>query len=343
VFQSLEHQLERQKVTIQRIEPEKALFCFWRSVFREKTRPPMKHLFIKSYDYRTLEKEVGKWLKLLGYSKQTAYAIPRHLREFFYFLEQQSIHCLEEVSKDHIEGFLAYLQQRENLRRGGTLSPAYLNKYIQALNLLSRYVIETSQESFNLQLKRLKKEAELPLVLRREEIARLYKACEATPLGIRDKAMLSVYYGCGARRSEGVALNVADILFDRKLLYIRKGKGNKERYVPMSGQVQKDLRDYLYHSRPLLIGKESSKGLFLNYYGKRLQGQSLHLRFKLLLEEAGIKKESAGRSLSLHSLRHSIATHLLQSGMPLKYISHFLGHSSLESTQIYTHLKHEQL
>ena len=300
----------------------------------------MKHLPIQSYEYKTLEKETGQWLKLLGYSKQTGYTIPTHLREFFYWLEQNQASSLEEVSKAHIEGFLEYLQQRENLKKGGVLSPAHLNKYIQALNLLSKYALQTSQYSLNLQLHRFKKEAALPLVLSREEVASLYKACEATPLGIRDKAMLSIYYGCGARRSEGEGLNVEDILFERKgsasLLYIRKGKGNKERYVPMSQQVQKDLQEYLQHSRPLLIGKESSKALFLNYYGKRLQGQSLHIRFKLLLEKAHIKKE-----VGLHSLRHSIATHLLQSGMPLKYISRFLGHSSLESTQIYTHLKDE--
>jgi integrase/recombinase XerD len=302
----------------------------------------MKHLPIQSYEYKTLEKETGQWLKLLGYSKQTGYTIPTHLREFFYWLEQHQASSLEEVSKGHIEGFLEYLQQRENLKNGGVLSPAHLNKYIQALNLLSKYALQSNQYSFNLQLHRFKKEAELPLVLSREEITSLYKACEATPLGTRDKAMLSIYYGSGARRSEGEALNVEDILFERRgsasLLYIRKGKGNKERYVPMSSQVQKDLREYLQHSRPLLIGKEPSQALFLNYYGKRLQGQSLHIRFKLLTEKAGIKKEAG-----LHALRHSIATHLLQSGMQLKYISRFLGHSSLESTQIYTHLKNESL
>jgi integrase/recombinase XerD len=305
----------------------------------------MKHLPIQSYEYKTLEKEAGQWLKLLGYSKQTGYIIPTHLREFFYWLEQHEANSLEEVSKAHIEGFLEYLQQRENLKKGGTLSPAHLNKYIQALNLLSRYVRETTESGFSLQLYRFNNEAVTPLVLSREEITSLYKACEATPLGVRDKAMLSICYGCGARRSEGEALNVEDILFERKgaasgrhpaLLYIRKGKGNKERHVPMSNQVQKDLREYLCHSRPLLTGKEPNQALFLNYYGKRLQGQSLHLRFKLLLEKAHIKKE-----VGLHALRHSIATHLLQSGMPLKYISRFLGHSSLESTQIYTHLKNE--
>jgi integrase/recombinase XerD len=307
----------------------------------------MKHLPIKSYEYKTLEKETGQWLKLLGYSKQTGYIIPTHLMEFFYWLEQHEANSLEEVSKAHIEGFLEYLQQRGHLKHGGALSPAHLNKYIQALNLLSKYALQSSQYSFNLQLHRFKKEAELPLVLSREEITSLYKVCEATPLGVRDKVMLSIYYGCGARRSEGEALNVEDILFERKgaasgrhpaLLYIRKGKGNKERYVPMSSQVQKDLREYLQHSRPLLTGKEPSQALFLSYYGKRLQGQSLHIRFKLLLEKAHIKKEAG-----LHTLRHSIATHLLQSGMPLKYISRFLGHSSLESTQIYTHLENEQL
>ena len=145
--------------------------------------------------------------------------------------------------------------------------------------------------------------------------------------------MLSLYYGCGLRRSEAVAVDVSDVLFRKRLLYVRKGKNYRERYVPMTSAIIADLRTYLYEARPLLLGKYSSEALLVSNQGRRIEAQSLAIRLKQLLLIAGIDKP-----ITLHSLRHSIATHLLQSGMKLQYISDFLGHQSLEATQLYTHI-----
>jgi site-specific recombinase XerD len=147
--------------------------------------------------------------------------------------------------------------------------------------------------------------------------------------------MLAVYYGCGLRRNEGVNLDIHDILFDKNLVYVRKGKNYKERYVPMSAGVKEDLQNYIDFVRPVLI-KTGAKALFLNQYGKRLGSNSMADRLQNLKEKAEINKEAG-----LHALRHSIATHLLQSGMELEKIKRFLGHASLESTQIYTHIAYE--
>jgi len=116
---------------------------------------------------------------------------------------------------------------------------------------------------------------------------------------------------------------------------VRKGKNYKERYVPMTEAIKADLENYIYQAREQLQSFKETKNeaLFISLKGTRLCGNSLLDRLKKLVKEAKIQKE-----IGLHTLRHSIATHLLQSGLSLEEVSQFLGHSSLESTQIYTHL-----
>ena len=158
-------------------------------------------------------------------------------------------------------------------------------------------------------------------------------------MGLRDRAMMAVYYGCGLRRNEGVSLDVSDVLIKEKLLYVQKGKGYRERYVPMSEAVKEDLENYIHVGRNCLLtyGPQiKEQALFLSIRGKRMDGNSLIMRLKELVKVARINK-----SIGLHTLRHSIATHLLQSGMALENVSRFLGHQSLESTQIYTHMVNE--
>jgi integrase/recombinase XerD len=149
------------------------------------------------------------------------------------------------------------------------------------------------------------------------------------------------FYGCGIRRSEGVHLDVGDINFDRSLLHVRKGKNNRERFVPISKANRKYLQDYVYDHRPELIRGSKVEALFVSYqHIRRMQGQSLAIRLKVLQYQSE-DTELMEKEIGLHTLRHSIATHLLQAGMKLESISKFLGHSSLESTQIYTHLSGE--
>ncbi len=167
----------------------------------------------------------------------------------------------------------------------------------------------------------------------RSEIKRLYAACASDVLGLRDQAMLSVYYGCGLRRNEGVHLEIKDVDFARSVLCVSKGKNNKARFVPMVGRVISDLKNYLAFSRAILETQVSGNELFIGCRGGALGGTMMARRMHKLKAVAGINKRG-----SLHALRHSIATHLLAGGMKLEQIAHFLGHSSLASTQIYTHI-----
>jgi integrase/recombinase XerD len=160
-------------------------------------------------------------------------------------------------------------------------------------------------------------------------------------MALRDKAMLTIYYGCGLRRNEGLHIELNDIFWDKQLLYVSKGKNNKERFVPISKAGLKHLENYLYDARPLLIKDHKEELFFINERGKPMQGQMMLLRLDQLVtrtENITLQEKEIG----LHTLRHSIATHLLSNGMKLEKIKDFLGHSSLESTQIYTHLVEEE-
>jgi len=176
-------------------------------------------------------------------------------------------------------------------------------------------------------------------ILTKAEMHLLYKSCPVNDyrwkyamIGLRDRAMLGVYYGCGLRRSEGLELDITDIDLIRNLVHVRKGKGSKERFVPIGESIKQDFKDWLsvrgeYQKHP------TEQAFLLSPRGNRISGNALMERLKRLVEVAGINKE-----IGLHSLRHSIATHLLQQGMSLENVSRFLGHASLENTQIYTHI-----
>jgi integrase/recombinase XerD len=149
--------------------------------------------------------------------------------------------------------------------------------------------------------------------------------------------MLTIYYSCGLRRNEGYHVDLSDINLDQKILHVRKGKNYKERFVPFNKASQKALENYIYDHRPNLVKHQTENALFISQRGKRMKSQSMALRLKLL-QHRSENLELKEKNVRLHVLRHSIATHLLQNGMRLENISQFLGHSSLESTQIYTHL-----
>ena len=197
---------------------------------------------------------------------------------------------------------------------------------------------ETGKPSFEVTVKSSPDRQTAKNVLSSEEIRLLYKACDNSMLGIRDRAILSVYYGCGLRRSEGVALDVKDVLIKEKLILVRAGKGYKERYIPMSEPVKDDLENYLYIAREQIQSfkkQTNNEALFLSMQVKRMCGNALINRIYHLTKAAKL-----GRPIGLHSLRHSIATHLLQSGLTLEEVSRFLGHGSPgEYTDLYPSLQ----
>jgi integrase/recombinase XerD len=290
---------------------------------------------LQTAEYKNIEIRFKDWLRLLNFEPSTIKYAPIKAREFFGWLEQQQIKEIESVNKPVISNYFDYLKTRQNKKKGGKLSKNYLRTHLTALRKLAKYLRESGQSSFEVDIKLPGSPQNNITIFTKDEIKDLYSACDTDVLGMRDKAMLAAYYGCGLRRNEGVNLDINDILFDKNFVFVRKGKNYKERYVPMSAGVKEDLQNYIDFVRPVLI-KSNAKALFLNQYGKRLGSNSMADRLQNLKEKSEINKEAG-----LHALRHSIATHLLQSGMELEKIKRFLGHSSLESTQIYTHIANE--
>ncbi len=311
----------------------------------------MKKLNLSNASYRYLEESFKEWLDVQGYAASTVYGLPLHVRELLHYLEQQEIKNIKGLKTQHIESYYHKLKERSNDRRGGGLSNAHLNKHIQALRKFTEYLRKVGR--VDIQPIRLENEeaAHKLIYLTGEEIQLLFKATyekidkaptksEAIYEAIqsRDRAMLAIYYGCGLRRTEGVMLDVSDINFDKAMLHVRKGKNYKERLVPVSKTNLKYLQDYVYDHRPELLKGNNAEALFIaNSSNRRMQGQSLMLRLKSLQYQTG-DNDLIEKEIGLHTLRHSIATHFLQAGMKLESISRFLGHGSLESTQIYTHL-----
>jgi site-specific recombinase XerD len=294
------------------------------------------HHFLHSDEHKLLRQGFAEWLAVLGYAPMSVTYMPRHLQEFLHYQEAHGKYLLTQLTATDATAFIGHQQTRIGIRTGRAFSAAHINKYIQVLHLFSSYIRQTGKSPVGFALELLESDSPTPTWLTRMEIRRLYAAAGEDVLGLRDKAMLSVFYGCGLRLQEGACLELSDIGHDRKQLYVRRGKGYKERYVPMAEKSYQDIRDYIEQARPELL-QYPCAALFLDANkGRPIHKQSLYLRIKALVQRAGITKE-----VGTHTLRHSIATHLLQSGMKLERIKEFLGHAALDSTQIYTHLINE--
>jgi integrase/recombinase XerD len=318
----------------------------------------MKRLPVVSPAYQYIEKSFKEWLEVLGYSWQGVYYMPIQIRGLLNWLEKQNKTQLQDITTEAIKDYYYNeLRQRKNLlHNAGTLSSKHLNKNLQALRKFTEYLRQTGKLQIPLLNIRQEEIIETkPTVLSEEEIMQLYEATKLIPdkmkhakprefyemLNMRDRAMLSIFYGCGLRRNEGYHLNITDINLDSAVIHVTKGKGYKERFVPVSRKGVQHITEYLFDARPMLLRDNKEEAFFLNHNGKRLSGQMLMICLQSLAKRTN-NAELMQKEIGLHTLRHSIATHLLANGMSLEKIKDFLGHSSLESTQIYTHLVNEK-
>lgn len=300
------------------------------------------HTQIKNNSYRELIKDFKNWLDILGYAQSTQKSLPNHLKEFFNYLEEYNINQINLINVQTIKDYYNYLKTRDNKSRDGGLSNTYLNKHIQALLKFNDYLKAHNAKPLPIHLKREEYNQRDSLqILTQEEIKALFKATEYSHqlerIRERDKVLLVLLYSCGLRRNEAINLKIKDILFDKERIFVKKGKNYKERYVPVNKYNLKIIEEYIYDYRPAFYNYKQTEYLLINYRGTQLMGESLCHRLKaiaLITHNAQL----ITKNITPHILRHSIATHLLEKGANIETISQFLGHSSLESTQIYTHL-----
>lgn len=275
------------------------------------------------------------YLESLNYQPGTITTLKGCLKEYSQTTSHPKLATQKELKQYH-----EHLQNRPHKRRAGALSESYIYTHMYSLRLFFDYMQQAGEIENNpansLKLSSPKYKQREPLTI--EEIKQLY----TTTKNQKERAMLSIFYGCGLRRSEGEKLNLKDVNFTKGLLYVREGKGGKRRVVPMSEKVQEDLQNYLREERD---NTAPTNAFMTNKIGLRMRGQSFATMFKNLKERADLPSEQGGveKKVSLHNLRHSIATHLLEQGLRVEKVKEFLGHELLETTQVYTHINKSEI
>jgi integrase/recombinase XerD len=270
-----------------------------------------------------------QYLTHVGYKKGTVNMLPSCLKE----LLLKTPKSIDNITSEDILKHVEYLHNRPNKRRDGGLSESYINHHIYSLKLFFEWQLRIGNLTQNVMsgLEFKTPEQKQRIVLTQEEIKKLYKACET----YQEKAVLHLCYGCGLRRTEAESLNLKDLHFRAELLYVREGKNSKRRVVPLPKNIGKELKEYVFKER---FTNRNETSFLLNKRGFRMRGSSYNLILKNLLEKAQITKQA-----SLHNLRHSIATHLLEQGLSVEYVRDFLGHKYLESTQVYIRVKNSEI
>jgi integrase/recombinase XerD len=291
----------------------------------------MKKVYIGENENVILVKNFKNYLQDLGYSKSSCYMLPDCIRDFLSHAKKNPDRCTQK----EIQSFYEHLQQRPHKQKEGGLSEQYINHHVYAIRVFFNWLESTGQIKYNpisvMKFKAPKGNPRQPLTP--EEIKQLFEST----ITLKETAILHLFYSCGLRRSEGEMLNIRDVHFKKQILYVREGKGAKRRAVPMTARVTKELENYYLEERRTARAKDR-EAFMLNRIGMRMSGDSYNKVLKEILKRTEVKPET-----TLHHLRHSIATHLLESGLSLEYVRDFLGHAFLESTQIYTKVSQRQL
>ena len=269
-----------------------------------------------------------------GLSVNTLDAYRRDITRYIIFLDKKRDGKRPRTAtREDIATFFHWL-------RGLDLAQSSIARTMSSLRMLHRFLHmeELARENPTVNLDTPKLERTLPSVLTRDEIERLVNAPDLEKsLGIRDRALLECAYATGLRVTEMVTLELNDLHFEHG--YVRViGKGSKERLVPIGRTAIQFVSDYLEEVRPDLANGKSASIVFLNWRGGRLTRMSFWQMLKTYCKQIGITK-----NVSPHTLRHSFATHLLEGGADLRAVQEMLGHSSIATTQVYTHVDRGRL
>jgi integrase/recombinase XerD len=297
------------------------------TVARPVETRPFEHLVLDFLAYLEFER---------GLSRNTLDAYRSDLLQFGRFLEKSGVTAVDATGSD-ISDFLAELAGGNGR---AAASPATIHRKSACLRSFYRHLrregIRDSDPTAALTAPR--RGQRLPHVLTRGEVATLLEQPKGTePAALRDRALLEVMYASGLRASEAIGLELADIDLEAQVLRAR-GKGSKERLVPVGRAASRAARDYLERGRPRLVSDPTEAHVFVNFRGHHLTRQGLYKIVQRHAKSAGLADR-----MSPHTLRHSFATHLLAGGCDLRSVQEMLGHADVATTQLYTHLSSERL
>lgn len=265
-------------------------------------------------------------------SPHTVSAYRDDIVHFADFLQSQSIHFLQDVDHQTARLYLTVLYEQK-------LARATVSRKLSSLRGFYRFLLREKYVSENpfLLVHRPRGPKKLPSFFYEQEMDELFQAAEGDgPLSMRNKALLELLYATGIRVSECTGLRMNDIDFSLGVILVH-GKGGKERYVPFGQFASEALEAYIQNARPSLI-KETNEAVFLNARGQPLTPAGVRYILNTLISKASL----TGR-IHPHMLRHTFATHLLNSGADMRTVQELLGHANLSSTQMYTHVTKEHL
>ena len=274
-----------------------------------------------------------------GASKNTVSNYRRDINRYVDWLAESGITDLRRVTRAHVENYLVFL--RESLAQSSASRALIVARGLHKFALAEGMI----EEDVAAEVSPPKRAQALPETLSVHDVEALLNAIptdeSATPVDIRDRALLEMLYGTGARISEVISLSVDDVTGEgptsvRDILLL-SGKGDKQRLVPLGSHAVKAVENYLVRARPVLA-TGASHALFLNTRGRALSRQSAWAAIKTAAQRAHLSTK-----ISPHTLRHSFATHLLEGGADVRTVQELLGHSSVTTTQIYTHVTADSL
>jgi len=284
----------------------------------------------------TLDDALGAFLSQVqiekGQSPRTVLTYKRSIQKFIGFLRKIGRKSWADVKGEDIQAWL--MDEKE---KGSHVNSLYVA--VASLRAFFKFThAEKVTQDFMQILDLPRRWESLPHALTIADVEKLIKAANLSkPRGVRDRAILELFYSSGLRLAEMTALQIGDIQWELGVVRVT-GKGNKQRVVPVGKEALGWLRRYLSDVRPKLVRETSGSDLFLSSHGKGLSRESVALTIRQLAKRAKLGKE-----VTPHMLRHSFATHLLAGGADLRVIQEMLGHASIETTQIYTHVDQSQL
>ncbi|HRG19202.1 MAG TPA: tyrosine-type recombinase/integrase [Flavobacterium lutivivi] len=306
------------------------------------------NIVVVNETYKKLAQSFYQYQKRLGYVPNSYKARFNYLNEFLHWLECKGNTDITSVTAQEINQYYNHISSRPSKKDGGALSQKTTHSHLRIVRDLFEMLLQNEQIKIN-PTSTLKfpypKENNTRNVLTQEEIKQLYEVTETA----QERAILSLAYGCGLRVAELVSCNIEDIKLKEKIIIIPKGKGNKRRVVPLSNGVIKDLSNYYYNEREALtkgrdykLNTSNQNAFMLHSRGGRMKKDTYNKHLKILIEKTE-NEAIQEKEITIHCLRHSIATHLLEQGIPVEQVRIFLGHSQLETTQLYTHINQNQL
>jgi len=276
-------------------------------------------------------------LRVRNYSEQTIYGKVKTLRYFRVFCEQIGITQARQVTRAVVLNYQSYLYHYRKLSSGTALTVSTQKHWLGGVSEFFSWMTRDGHILFNpaSDLEMPRREFRLPknIFTAAEVEAVLNVADVGDPVGIRNRAITEMLYSSGLRRQELCNLNMGDLDFDRGLVRVDQGKGKKDRFVPVGERAVKWVEKYLADVRPRLCPSINEAALFLNNEGRRMSGNVLG---RVVSEMIG--KAQIGKRGSCHLFRHTFATLLLEAGCDVRYVQEMLGHVSIETTAIYTHV-----